>query len=123
MSSRISDIKRAQKASLLLRVVSNLFLEAIRDNANLDGLFITRVELSPDKGMCYVFFFSPEGEDTFKEKLHHLKLYKPSLRASLAREVPGRYTPDILFKYDSQQSKVTRIDELLNKVKEDGDLD
>ena len=103
--TKVSDIKRAQKASLLLKAISQLYWEATRDDKELLGLFISRVELSQDKGMCYVFFYTPEGQEFFKEKLQTLKLYKPSLRAALAKQIPGRYTPDIIFKFDAQQKK------------------
>ena len=117
--TRVSDIKRAQKASLLFKAVSQLYWAAANDNKELEGLFITRVELSPDKGMCYVFFYTPEGEDVFHEKFPLLKLYKPSLRCALAKQIPGRYAPDILFKFDHQQEKIDRVDNLLEKVKQD----
>src|SRR3989338_2127674 len=120
----VSDIKRAQKISLLYKTITSLFTETIRDNTAIQGLYITRVELSPDKGMCIIYFYALEGgEEFFKDKFHELKLYKPSLRAALARYIPSRYTPDIMFKYDTQQNKVARIEELLSKVRASGDLD
>ena len=118
--TKVSDIKRAQKASLLLKAISQLYWDATRDDKELSGLFISRVELSQDKGMCYVFFYTPEGQEFFNEKLKTLKLYKPSLRAALAKQIPGRYTPDILFKFDTQQKKMDRLESLFEQVK--GDL-
>ncbi len=117
--TKVSDIKRAQKASLLLKVISQLYWEATRDDKELSGLFISRVEVSQDKGMCYVFFYTPEGQEFFNEKLKTLKLYKPSLRAALSKQIPGRYTPDILFKFDSQQKKIDRLESLFESVKDD----
>ena len=117
--TKVSDIKRAQKASLLLKAISQLYWEATRDDKELLGLFISRVELSQDKGMCYVFFYTPEGQEFFKEKLQTLKLYKPSLRAALAKQIPGRYTPDIIFKFDAQQKKIDHLEGLFESVKED----
>ena len=46
--TKVSDIKRAQKASLLLKAISQLYWEATRDDKELLGLFISRVELSQD---------------------------------------------------------------------------
>ncbi len=117
--TKVSDIKRAQKASLLLKAISQLYWEATRDDKELSGLFISRVELSQDKGMCYVYFHTPEGQEFFNEKLKTLKLYKPSLRAALAKQIPGRYTPDILFKFDTQQTIVDRLEGLFESVKSD----
>ncbi len=112
-----SSIKRAQKASLLLRTISALLLEAARDNTSLAGLTITRVDLSPDKSSVRVYFYTDKGSAHFKEILEELKLYKPSLRASLARSIAGRYTPDITFKFDDIFEKTQRIEHLLDTVK------
>jgi ribosome-binding factor A len=121
-NKRISDIKRAQKESLLLRTISKLFLEVTRDNKDFMGFFVNRVELSPDKGHCSVYFCTMNGLDEFAEKLEKLKLYKPSMRAALSREINGRYTPNLRFKFDTCQEKVHRIDELLENLKNEGDL-
>lgn len=115
--TKISSIKRAQKASLLLRTISALFLEAVRDNSSLAGLSITRVELSPDKGSVHVYFYTDKGSAEFKKILQDLKLYKPSLRASLARSIAGRYTPEITFKFDETFEKTQRIEHLLDSIK------
>ena len=121
-NKRVSDIKRAQKASLFLRSISNLFSQLTTDTQELRSLFVNRVELSPDKGTCYVLFYSPLGIEEFNNKLPILILYKPSLRAALAKEINGRYTPEIVFKYDEAQAHVDRIDTLLQKLKDKGEL-
>ena len=121
-NKRVSDIKRAQKASLFLRSISNLFSQLTTDTEELRSLFVNRVELSPDKGTCYVLFYSPLGIEEFNKKLPILILYKPSLRAALAKEINGRYTPEIIFKYDEAQAYVDRIDTLLQNLKDKGDL-
>lgn len=117
--TKVTDIKRAQRASLLLKTISELYIEATRDDKDLAGLYISRVDLSQDKGICYVFFYTPEGVDYFKTRLKQLTLYKPSLRAALSKKVPGRYTPDIVFRFDIQQEKVNRLDNLFEQVKND----
>ncbi|NBP02710.1 MAG: hypothetical protein EBU90_21840 [Proteobacteria bacterium] len=121
-NKRVSDIKRSQKEALFLRTISNLFLQVTLDDALLRGFCINRVMLSPDKGHCYVFFATIGGVEEFNEKLNRLKLYKPSLRAALAKEINGRYTPDITFKFDAAQEKTNRVEELLEDLKRKGDL-
>lgn len=117
--TKTSDIKRAQKASLLLKTISHLYATASQDNKELLGVYITRVELSANKSICYVYFYTPDGPAVFKEKLHHLKLYKPSLRNALAKGISNRYTPEVFFKFDEQQEKIDRIEALFEKVKKD----
>jgi len=121
-NKRVSDIKRAQKTSLFLRTVSQLFMEASQDHPELQTMYVNRVELSPDKGVCYVFFYSPAGEEEFEKKLPTMILYKPSLRAAIAKQIPGRYTPEIVFKYDVTQAHVDKIDAILQSLKEKGEL-
>ncbi len=120
---KVHDIKRAQKASLLLRTISTLFSKAVQDDAQLSGLMINRVELAPDKSTCYVYFYDPKGEVEFNQNfLPRLILYKPSLRAALAKEIAGRYTPELVFKFDNVFEKSMRIETLLSELKEKGEL-
>lgn len=116
--SRVASIKRSQKESLLRREISSLLQTASLDNPALAGLDITHVELSRDKGICSVFFYSPEGEEFFKRKLSTLVLFKPSLRKAIAQKIPSRYVPEIIFKYDSQLEKQLAIEQLLDKAKQ-----
>ncbi len=117
----IFDIKRAQKSSLLLRSISNLFMKVAMDDPRLQGLYVNRIELSPDKGHCYVYFCALGGEEMFSDKLGTLILYKPSLRAALAQTIPSRYTPEIMFKFDTTAEKAQRIEAILEKIKHEND--
>ena len=117
--SKVSTIKRAQKEKLLLRVISQLFYEAASDDSRLHGVSISRVTLSPDKGHCDIYFFTPEGKAAFDEKLEIMKLYKPSLRAALAKEIASRYTPEIVFKFDAQFEQHQKLEKILDSVAQD----
>lgn len=117
--SRLSDIKKSQKESLLLREISTIFFQASLDDKNLQDAYISRVKLSDDKGVCYVFFYCPAGEEFFNEKLKILKLYKPSLRKAIAKTIKGRYVPELIFKYDNEFEKQRKIEDVLDKIKEE----
>lgn len=115
-----SHIKREQKKSLYLRELSTLYYGITQEEPQLNGVFISKVDLSADGGICYVYFAATsEGEKQFKLALERLKLYKPSMRSALAKKIPGRYTPDLLFLYDTTFEKERRIHELLDSIKED----
>lgn len=116
---RPHSFKKAQKEKLLLRAISELFYRTASEDPELHGLSISRVELTPDKGHVLVFFYTPEGKEIFDSKLERLKLYKPSLRAALASEIPSRYTPDIRFMYDATYEQQRRVEEILLKVSEE----
>ncbi|MFT6765305.1 MAG: ribosome-binding factor A [Alteromonas naphthalenivorans] len=120
--TKLSDVKRAQKASLLFRTICNLFLEATLDNKELARLVITQVKLSPDKSKVYAYFYAPEGKEVFDELFPLLKMYKPSLRAAIAKSIAGRYTPDIMFKFDGSKEKSNRLEALLCNLKDEGEL-
>jgi ribosome-binding factor A len=118
-NKRVSDIKRAQKTSLLLRAISTLFSQAAMDHKELASFYVNRVELSPDKSNCYVFFCAIGGEEEFKKNKGTLILYKPSLRAALAKQINSRYTPQIIFKFDTVHDKVQRVEQLLEDIKKE----
>ncbi len=116
-----SAVRRAQKESLILRELSQLYARIVADDQRLQGLTISRVKLSPDKSVCRVFLFTPESHEIFQEKLGILILYKPSLRKALASSIDARHVPNIIFAFDDMLEKQQRIDTLLEKVKESRD--
>jgi ribosome-binding factor A len=109
-SSATAAIKRAQKESLLLREISNMFHTIAIDDNRLDGLFLNRVELSTDRGWVTAYFYTLDGLKKFEEQLEILKLYKPSIRKGLASEIKGRYVPDLKFAYDAKFEKQQRLE-------------
>lgn len=122
-SSNLSNIKRSQKESLLLKALSKLIYDLMLDDKELIGLFINRVELSKNKGACIVYFYDPQGPTFFEAKKKRLILYKPSLRKAIAMTLDGRYTPELVFAYDTQFEKQQRIESILEKVKKDFNKD
>ncbi len=122
MPNGVKNIKLAQKESLLMREISYLFLQAAADNPQLSRLAISRVKLSSDKSTCFIYFYTPNGAQEFKELLETLKLYKPSLRTALAKSIKSRYTPDLIFKFDEQYEKEEKFNKLLESLKEKGEL-
>ncbi len=116
------EIKRAQKASLFLRSIMTLFSQATRDDDKLGGISVSRVEMSPDKSTCFVYFYTPGGLAEFEEKFRQIVLYKPSMRAALAKQIAGRYTPELVFKYDSAFEKGLRIEKIFADLKEQEEL-
>ncbi|AXK60537.1 ribosome-binding factor A [Candidatus Chromulinivorax destructor] len=109
-SSAVSEIKRAQKESQLLREISSMFHTVAMDDNRLSGLFVNRVELSSDKGWCTIYFYTNEGYEKYAEQLEVLKLYKPSMRKSLSSEIKARYVPNLKFEYDSKFEKQQRLE-------------
>jgi ribosome-binding factor A len=122
MSKQQQEIRKAQKESYFFREISNLFLQITIDEPGLSGLFISKITLSSDGGTCVVLFLATNGRAEFEEKLPLLILYKPSLRTSLARTSHGRYTPNLIFRYDEDHEKAEKINRLIDKLKDEGKL-
>ena len=122
MNRQFKEIKRARKESLLLKEISNFFLRIAQEEPNLQGLYISHVSLSSDYGICSVFFHTSDGKEKFKKQLPLLILYKPSLRSAIAKAVEGRYTPNLIFKYDEVFDKQQKVNELIEKLKTEGKL-
>ncbi len=118
-SSATAAIKRAQKESLLLREISNMYHTITMDDDRLNGLFVNRVELSTDRGWVTVYFFTLDGFEKFEEQLEILKLYKPSIRKGLASEIKGRYVPDLKFAYDAKFEKQQSLELAMAKAAQD----
>lgn len=87
------------------------------DDSRLEGLFISKVELSNDGGACYIYFYTPNGIQEFGAKLPILILYKPSLRKALSQKITSRYTPELVFKFDQKFEKISKLEALLDKIK------
>lgn len=113
----VHHIKKSQRESLLLRAIAHLFQQTALDDSRLSSIFVNRVELSPDKGCCTVYFYTADGKQKFKELLEVLKLYKPSLRKALADSLKTRYTPELVFRFDEQFEKTLHIEKLFEKAK------
>lgn len=111
-----SLIKKSQKESLLYREISRLLMNITLEDKELQGIFANRAQLSDDKGVCTIFFYVTGGKEEFDKKLPHLILYKPSLRKAISKLVPGRYTPELIFKYDTSFEKQQKIENLFDKI-------
>jgi ribosome-binding factor A len=112
------SVKFAQKETQLLREFSLIYMQLCMDEPSLATLIVGRVGLSQDKGIATIFFHSALGEEDYLEKRKTLVLYKPSIRSALAKGIRGRYTPQLIFRYERNYAKQKRLEELLDSVKE-----
>lgn len=122
VKSKVSAIKHSQRESFLQRELSSLFLRIQADERSLQSLYISRAQLTPDRGTCIVYFYTSEGKKAFDEKLSTLILYKPSLRSSVAKILQSRYTPNLKFVYDEALEEQTKINDVIDRLKDEGKL-
>ena len=122
--STTSDVKRERKKSLFLRELSAFIDVIAEEQPALHEVYLSRIELSADGGICYLYFAAiapvsetqATAEERYKVALEVLKLYKPSLRKNLAAGLQARYTPELMFLFDENREKIDRINELLDQV-------
>jgi ribosome-binding factor A len=116
--SSAAEVKRERRKSLFLQEFTALFQEIYAEQPSFADVYVSKVDLSADTGVCYVYFatFKEPGEALFLKALEMLKLYKPSLRKAFAGRINTRYAPDLVFVYDKGKEKERRINELLDKV-------
>lgn len=120
-NSAVSHIKRSQKESLLLKELSKMLHRLSLDDKGLDGLIISRVELSRDKGVCFIFLYDAGGQEVYRQKLSVLILYKPTMRKALSSILKSRYVPHLQFLFDETYEKRQRIEHIMNEVKKEFD--
>jgi len=121
-NSRLRSIKHAQRESFFLKEISQFFVPIMLDNQSLQSLCISRVSLSSDKGLVAIYFYTPQGQPFFQERLSDLILYKPSLRAAIAKIFHGPYAPELVFRYDENLDKERKINELIDQLKREDKL-
>lgn len=112
----VSEIKRARKESNIRREISAAVLSISKDHKELGDLVVSRVQLSKGKNQCSIYFYTSEGEEKFMEKLELLKLYKPSIRTMLAKNLQSRYVPEIRFKFDKQLDKTSKMEQVIESL-------
>lgn len=120
-SSNVREVKREKKKSLFFRELSQLIQLVSESEPKVAKLYVTKVDFSDDFSICYTYLstYVEFSEEIFDDALKVLKLYKPSIRKELAARLNPRYTPDIIFVYDKAKEKQSRIDAILDKVRED----
>lgn len=122
LNPRRTEIKRAQREAHLFREISSHFIRIVGDEPDLQDVWISRISLSSDGGICSVYLYTKEGQEAYHKKAGKLILYKPSLRAAIAQKTSGRYAPNIVFRYDETMEKQISLFNTFERLKEKGDL-
>ena len=111
MSSR-----RVLKAAEAIReVVSMAILTDLRD-PRIEGVTVTRVEVSPDMRQAKVHVSVMGDEKAQQLCLHGLQSAAGFLQQKIAKRIDTRYTPRIMFELDMGVKKSIAIARLLDDV-------
>ncbi len=112
--------KRSERVSRsLLKAIS----EAVRDDVSdpgLEGVMITRVELTDDLRFARVLWYLlPHDDERVQAADEAFERATGRLRGSVARRVQLKKTPELRFVYDRGVDNSARVDELLAGLKSD----
>ncbi len=103
-------------AHLIQETLSRIFLEEFQGSAGL--ITVTRVEVSADLRTAHVTVsvFGSGQEQAFWDRLEKSRGY---LRKSVASRVKLKYNPDLIFHRDPAAEYESRIDGLIERLKDD----
>lgn len=111
MSVRKDRLESTIKRQIAKTITSQL------DDPSLNFVNVTDVEVSDDLSYATVFVSFINEED--KEKgLEALERSKGLLRTVVSKSITTRRVPEISIKLDESSEKGSRIDEILNKIKD-----
>lgn len=111
-SSRPKRIAEAVKNELSL-----LLVQKIAD-PNLTGVLVSRVIMTPDLKQAKIYFTVPAGARS-GPALKGMNRAKGFFRSQLAKAFNLRYTPELLFFFDSLNEEVQRIDTLFREIEKE----
>ena len=108
-SSRPKRVAEAVKNELSL-----LLLQKISD-PQLTGVLVSRVVVTPDLKQAKIYFSVPAGKAS-GPALKGMNRAKGFFRSHLAKVLDLRYTPELLFFFDSLNEEAQRIDALFRQI-------
>lgn len=101
-------------AEVIHQELSILLQQKVRD-ARLDGVCISKVQMSPDLKRAKVYY-SLLGESSVASARKGLDRAKGFFRSHIAKAMNLRYTPDLIFYFDNQQKEIERLDQLFMQI-------
>jgi ribosome-binding factor A len=113
--------KRADRVGDLIReVISEMLLRDLND-PRLEFVTITEVGVTDDLKLATVFFSAMGNHPQEEESLQGLQSATGYIKKRLGRELRLRYIPDVVFKVDHSFDYGSKIDRLIQTIKEEKD--
>jgi ribosome-binding factor A len=111
--------KRADRVGDLIReVISEMILRDLSD-PRLETVTITEVEVTDDLKQARVFFSARGDQVREKSAVQGLESASGLIKKKLGRELRLRYTPELMFKVDHSFEYGSKIDRLIQNIKEE----
>ncbi len=113
------DYRKAMLESEIVKLVSEALREAKDPKIKDRIITVSRAELSADKRFVDVYISSIGDEKERKDLVEHLNKIKGYFRTYLANNLDLFVAPQIRFREDPGIEASVRVQELLNKLKEE----
>ena len=111
-SDRVADVLQKEICQLLLKEVKD---------PHLGFITITGVEVSRDLKLAKLYYTILGPPDRVEDSTRALRRITPFLKRGLGRKLHLRATPDIVFMYDHSLEYGTKIDHILDSLRESSD--
>lgn len=108
--------RRSQRISdQIQKEISALLIKGIKD-PRIGFVTITGVEVTPDLHLAKVHYSVLGDGEVRRNTAQGLKKAVPFIRHELGQRMKLRYTPDLMFQYDSSLDYGDRIETLLRQA-------
>jgi ribosome-binding factor A len=111
-SDRVADVLQKEICQLLLKEVKD---------PHLGFITITGVEVTRDLKLAKIFYTLLGSPDQAEESSRALRRITPFIKKQLGRKLHLRSIPDLSFRYDHSLEYGTKIDTILDSLRESSD--
>ncbi len=106
-SAKVADAIRVELATLLVSKVSD---------PKLQGVSISRVEVTDDLSIARIFFSVLNNSEGLGAAEKGLQRAKGFMRSHIAKTLNLRFTPELQFRYDETAQKVEELDTIFQEI-------
>jgi len=111
-----NEQKRSSRVAEAIRnELSTLLISKVRDSRLLN-VHISRVEVPDDLSLARIFFTVMGGKKEIKEAGIGLERAKGFMRSHIAKTLNLRFTPPLIFRYDTIVEKVAELDGIFQEI-------
>jgi ribosome-binding factor A len=111
-----NEQKRSSRVAEAIRnELSTLLISKVRD-PRLLNVHISRVEVPDDLSQARIFFTVMGGKKEIKEAGIGFERAKGFMRSHIAKTLNLRFTPALLFRYDTIVEKVAELDGIFQEI-------
>jgi len=112
----LDNQRPSRVGELIHKEITDILLKGLKD-PRIGFVTITGVDVTPDLHLARVYFTVIGDDESRKNTEKGLMRAVPFFRRELGKRLRMRYTPDILFHYDTSIEYGTRIESLLKQIK------